>query len=511
MRWHKERRIDDGEYLRHPADSKAWKDFDKEFPWFANDARNVRLGLASDGFNPFGNMSNAYSMWPVILIPYNLPPWMCVTTYDSYSSTNFQLHASILWTINDFPAYGNLSGWSTKGYMACPNCNDDACSQRLRSKLGFLGHRRFLPTNHAWRRSKKFNGHVESRSAPLELSGEEVLKQLESVSDTPFGKHPNIRKRKRNPEELNWSKKSIFFKLPYWSKLKLRHNLDVMHIEKNICDNIIGTLLNIDGKNKDTVKTRQDLEDMNIRKELHLVKRADGSYEVPHPCYMLTRNERLKFAEFLESVKFPDGYASNIYRCVTTDGKLIGLKSHDCHVLLQRILPVGVRGSLGKEVATVLSELGDFFRQLCCKTLKLTDLEALHNNIVIILCKLEMIYPPAFFDVMVHLAIHLPQEAILGEAVQFRWMFMIERFLGSLKHYVRNKARPEGSIAEGYVASECLTFLSLYLDGIETRFNKQDRNNDGEAVPRVLQYTLRITPSIFDEIRENQTGDVKLE
>nr|GMC53138.1 uncharacterized protein LOC109169448 [Ipomoea batatas] len=55
---------------------------------------------------------------------------------------------------------------------------------------------------------------------------------------------------------------------------------------------------------------------------------------------------------------------------------------------------------------------------------------------------------------------------------------MIERFLGSLKHYVRNKAHPEGSIAEGYVANECLTFLSLYLNGVETRFNKPDRNND---------------------------------
>nr|GMC68342.1 AC084762_14 putative transposon protein [Ipomoea batatas] len=79
---------------------------------------------------------------------------------------------------------------------------------------------------------------------------------------------------------------------------------------------------------------------------------------------------------------------------------------------------------------------------------------------------------------MVHLAIHLPQEAALGGRVQFRWMFMTERFLGSLKHYVRNKAHPEGSIAEGYVANECLTFLSLYLDGLETRFNKPDRNND---------------------------------
>ncbi|XP_031108598.1 uncharacterized protein LOC116013079 [Ipomoea triloba] len=347
MRWHKERRIDDGEYLRHPADSKAWKDFDQEFPWFANDARNVRLGLASDGFNPFGNMDNSYSMWPVILIPYNLPPWMYlmelwergvttyedlmelwergVTTYDACSLTNFQAYGNLSgWTINDFPAYGNLSGW----------------------------------------RSKKFNGKVESRSAPLELSGEEVLRQLHEISDSPFGKHPNKRKRKRNLEDLNWCKKSIFFKLPYWKKLKLRHNLDVMHIEKNICDNIIGTLLNIDGKNKDTLKARQDLDDMNIRKELHLVKKLNGSYEVPHPCYMLTREERLKFAEFLKSVKFLDGYASNITRCVNVDGKLMGLKSHDCHVLLQRVLPIGVRGSLEKEVTTVLSELGDFFRKL---------------------------------------------------------------------------------------------------------------------------------------------------
>ena len=52
--WHKEKRIDD-EYMRHPADSKAWKDFDNTFPWFAEDPRNVRLTLAADGFNPFGN------------------------------------------------------------------------------------------------------------------------------------------------------------------------------------------------------------------------------------------------------------------------------------------------------------------------------------------------------------------------------------------------------------------------------------------------------------------------
>ncbi|CAN1825606.1 hypothetical protein LINPERHAP1_LOCUS31227 [Linum perenne] len=78
MRWHKEKRNNDESLLRHPADLKQWKDFDKEFPWFAEDSRNIRLGLASDGFNPFGNMSTSYSMWHVVLMPYNLPPWMCM-------------------------------------------------------------------------------------------------------------------------------------------------------------------------------------------------------------------------------------------------------------------------------------------------------------------------------------------------------------------------------------------------------------------------------------------------
>jgi len=56
----------------------VWKDFDKRYYRFASDSRNVRLGLASDGFNPFGNMSTTYSIWPVILAVYNLPPWKCM-------------------------------------------------------------------------------------------------------------------------------------------------------------------------------------------------------------------------------------------------------------------------------------------------------------------------------------------------------------------------------------------------------------------------------------------------
>ena len=77
MRWHVEERINDGVF-RHLADSLAWKDFDRKNTCFALDNRNVRLGLAADGFNLFRSMNIVHSTWPVILIPYNLPPWMCM-------------------------------------------------------------------------------------------------------------------------------------------------------------------------------------------------------------------------------------------------------------------------------------------------------------------------------------------------------------------------------------------------------------------------------------------------
>jgi len=64
-------RKDDGK-LRHPADAKQWKDFDKKYPEFADDPWNVRFALSIDGMNPFGERSSTHSTWPVILTIYNL-------------------------------------------------------------------------------------------------------------------------------------------------------------------------------------------------------------------------------------------------------------------------------------------------------------------------------------------------------------------------------------------------------------------------------------------------------
>ena len=135
--------------MSNPGDGEAWKDFDRREPSFAADPRNLRLALATDGFNPLGNMSTQYSMWPVLLTPLNLPPWECVnlancfmsllipgptspgndfdlsleplieellelwkgvSTYDACTGRKFDLRAVVLWCIHDYPTLSMLSG-----------------------------------------------------------------------------------------------------------------------------------------------------------------------------------------------------------------------------------------------------------------------------------------------------------------------------------------------------------------------------------------------------------------
>ncbi|GKB06509.1 hypothetical protein Tco_0834742 [Tanacetum coccineum] len=154
------------------------------------------------------------------------------------------------------------------------------------------------------------------------------------------------------------------------------------------------------------------------------------------------------------------------------------LKSHDCHIMMQRLLPYGLQQYLPDEVAKPIIELCSFFKQICSATLMEDDMLKAQSKVVDILCNLELIYPPAFFDIMIHLVIHLPLEALEGGPIRPRWMFPFERFMKKLKGYVRNKAKPEGSIAEGYVAEEALTFSSHYFRDVTTKFNRPDRNVD---------------------------------
>nr|KYP57386.1 hypothetical protein KK1_003647 [Cajanus cajan] len=77
LTWHENgRKVD--KFLRHPTDSPQWKRIDKTFPEFGVESRNLRIGLATDGMNPYGNLSSKHNSWPVLLVIYNLPAWLCM-------------------------------------------------------------------------------------------------------------------------------------------------------------------------------------------------------------------------------------------------------------------------------------------------------------------------------------------------------------------------------------------------------------------------------------------------
>jgi len=113
------------------------------------------------------------------------------------------MFAMLMWTVHDFPCYANVSGWSMKGFLACPNCHKDTCSERLchEKKWCYMGHRRFLETDHKWRTNRtSFNKRPERRPPPISLSGHDVCEEF-SNCENDFGKDVKG-KRKRGDRYL---------------------------------------------------------------------------------------------------------------------------------------------------------------------------------------------------------------------------------------------------------------------------------------------------------------------
>ena len=139
-----------------------------------------------------------------------------------------------------------------------------------------------------------------------------------------------------------------------------------------------------------------------------------------------------------------------------------GLKSHDCHVLLQQLLPVAIRSVLPKHVRYAITHLCLFFNSICNKVINVTQVEKLQEEIVITLCLLEKYFPPSFFTIMVLLTVHLVREVKLCGLIYLRWMYPFERFMKDIKNVVRNRHRPDCCIAEGYILEEAVEFCSEF-------------------------------------------------
>lgn len=238
-----------------------------------------------------------------------------------------------------------------------------------------------------------------------------------------------------------------------------------MHIENNIREIILDTLLNIPGKSKDHVNARLDLQELGIRKELHPVLSSDGKYlEIRAAIFDMTNDEKDRFCSVLKNAKLPCGSASNIARFVhTNERKVSGYKSHDAHFMLNHLLQFAVKKSLKPTVSTPLIRLGSFLRSVWSKVIDLSEIKRLQQEIVEILCQFETVFVQAFFDIMVHLLVHLCSELAYGGPAHLRSMWPIERYLCMFKNYVRNRSKPKGSIAEGYLCRRMLDILFKIL------------------------------------------------
>jgi hypothetical protein len=142
------------------------------------------------------------------------------------------------------------------------------------------------------------------------------------------------------------------------------------------------------------------------------------------------------------------------------------------------------------------------FRRLRTKVYNPADFESLQADVAESMALLEMDFPPSFFDIMTHLLYHLMQELDMCGPVSTRWMYPVERYMKTLKTYVRNMACPEASMVEGYLKDECIGFIIEYLqrfDIIQWRvWDADEEFGDTKEVAEGAGKPYVLTPQLCD-------------
>jgi hypothetical protein len=255
--------------LRVVSDCKQWKHIDETWPEFGREPRNLRLGLATDGINPYGRQSASWSTWPLVLINYNLPPWLLMKTshlmvvllvpgpkkpesldpylkividellvlwsagievYDASkelrAEQRFTLRAILMWTTSDWPGLYEISGLQVSGYAACHLCGVEQLNSRRSEALNknvYDNFKKFLPMENRLR----YVGRSSKEHCTEEPPKRKTMKDWGNEWDAAEG---------NTVKGMKW--KSSFFLLPYWTELKIHHLLDPMHIFKNVSSSI---------------------------------------------------------------------------------------------------------------------------------------------------------------------------------------------------------------------------------------------------------------------------------
>ncbi|XP_066165892.1 uncharacterized protein [Oryza sativa Japonica Group] len=293
---------------------------------------------------------------------------------------------------------------------------------------------------------------VENDLAPETRTGGSVFEMTKNIK-VVFGKP------KKKP------KHSIFFRyLDYWKDLEVRHAIDVMHLEKNVFDSTIGTLLDILSKTKDGFKSRTNLVNLDIRHEHHPKELPNGKIDIPPACYSLTPNENKSLCRCLHSVEVSTGFLANVGKLVSLkDLTISGYNAHDCHKMLIVFLPIAIRAVKPVHTRLVITKLCYFFNRVSQKVFDPEELGPIQKFAIKTACQLEMFFPPAYFNMMEHLIVHIVPQIIEIGPLYLHQMWAYERYMSILKGYVRNRAYPEGSMIEGYTTKEVVECCIDYM------------------------------------------------
>ncbi|MCO5568202.1 hypothetical protein L7F22_021898 [Adiantum nelumboides] len=190
---------------------------------------------------------------------------------------------------------------------------------------------------------------------------------------------------------------------------------------------------------------------------------VDENGNKPKAPWILSKQEFTMVKEAIEKFRTPTGTMRSLKGCFTSDGDLSRLKSHDWHKFLQFILPIAISGCLMDPVRKCIYKLGELVRWISCKEINSTTIARARKDAIETICALEERFPTSILNIQVHLLVHLVDEVEIVGTVHARWMLFLERFMKTLKGFVRQRARPEGSMAEGWMVQESCVFISEYL------------------------------------------------
>ncbi|KAL0370881.1 UNVERIFIED_CONTAM: hypothetical protein Sangu_0406200, partial [Sesamum angustifolium] len=291
--WHTTHQTKKGS-MCHPSDAEAWKYFDWMYPNFIEEPHNVRLGLCTDSFAPH-DYGRTYSCWLVIITPYDLPPGICM-------SFEYMILTIVI------PDPSN------------PKRLIDVYLETLTEELLQL-----------W--------HVGIRTYDHATSGFHHVDRVDVDCERPTRLWNSVWVEYRRGYGMSVHKEKHLLGSHVLANTSYRHNLDVMHIEKNVVDNILNTVMDIKKKMKDNMNAHRDLKIICNRPELELNEHRPNV--MPKAVYTLWKEQKMRVCERIRGLKFSVGYASNLPCYIDMkELRIHGMKSQDYHVFMQKLIPI---------------------------------------------------------------------------------------------------------------------------------------------------------------------------